>query len=40
MSHQQYQQCIEACQACATECHHCAMACLHEEQVETLRACI
>ncbi len=40
MSHQQYQNCIEACYACAIACTHCATECLKEEKVRDLRRCI
>ncbi|WP_423147810.1 four-helix bundle copper-binding protein [Rubrolithibacter danxiaensis] len=40
MSHQQYQNCIDACYACAVACSHCASECLKEEKVQDLRRCI
>lgn len=40
MSHQQYQNCIDACYACAVACSHCASECLKEENVRELRRCI
>ncbi|HEU4553984.1 MAG TPA: four-helix bundle copper-binding protein, partial [Chitinophaga sp.] len=40
MTNQQYQRCLEACQACAVACHQCATACLNEEDIAMLKACI
>ncbi len=40
MSHENYQQCIDACQACAIECLHCTNACLQEDDVKMLARCI
>ena len=40
MSHEKYQDCIEACHQCAIECEHCATACLHEDNVKTMARCI
>ncbi len=37
---QQYQDCIEACQACAAACDACAEACLGEQDVMMMVACI
>jgi hypothetical protein len=40
MSHQTYQNCIEACTACAVECEHCGDACLGKvEMADCARAC-
>lgn len=40
MSHDQYQPCIEACQACANACDHCSTACLKEQDVARMARCI
>jgi len=40
MSHEKYEDCIEACHQCMAACEHCATACLHEENVKTLARCI
>lgn len=40
MSHEQYQSCIDACDACAAACDHCAQACLGEKDVAHLARCI
>ena len=40
MAHEQYRDCIEACQACANACEHCATACLKDGQVSELARCI
>lgn len=40
MPHQQYQHCIEACNACTVICNHCAIACLNEEEIGHLNRCI
>ena len=40
MSHQKFQDCIDACAACAVECSHCATECLKEEDVKMLARCI
>ena len=40
MPHQQYETCIEACNACAVECEHCASACLQERDVNAMAHCI
>jgi hypothetical protein len=37
MSHQPFQNCIEACQACAVACSHCATQCLWEDDVKMMR---
>jgi hypothetical protein len=40
MSHQQFQDCIDACTACAVACSHCATECLQEKNVGELTKCI
>jgi hypothetical protein len=40
MAHQQYAQCIEACNDCAAACSHCANACLQEQDVKSMARCI
>lgn len=40
MSHQKFQECIDACTECAVECKHCATACLEEKDVQMLARCI
>jgi hypothetical protein len=40
MAHQQYESCINACNACADSCDHCATACLKEPDVKFLVECI
>ena len=40
MSHQQFQSCINACEACAVACSHCAASCLQEEDVKMMARCI
>jgi hypothetical protein len=40
MSHERFQNCIDACIACATECDHCATECLNEKDVAMLTLCI
>jgi hypothetical protein len=40
MPHQQFQSCIDACNACALACDHCAAACLGEKDVKMLARCI
>jgi hypothetical protein len=40
MSHQPFQNCIEACQACAVACSHCATQCLWEDDVKMMSLCI
>ncbi len=40
MAHQQYQNCIDACNACAAECEHCVTACLDEVNVDEGCQCI
>ena len=38
--HQQFQSCIDACNACADACDHCSAACLQEEHVSAMARCI
>lgn len=40
MSHEQFQSCIDACNACATACDHCATACLAEDDPKMMARCI
>jgi hypothetical protein len=40
MPHQQFQSCIDACNACAIACDHCAVSCLGEQDVKMLARCI
>ena len=40
MSHEKYQDCIDACNACLTECEHCSTACLQEKDIKMLVRCI
>jgi hypothetical protein len=40
MSHEKFQNCIDACVACAVECEHCATSCLNEDMVKDLTKCI
>jgi hypothetical protein len=40
MAHQQFQSCIDACNACAVACNHCAAACLQEQDVKAMARCI
>lgn len=40
MAHQQFESCIEACNACATACDHCAVSCLQEQDVKAMARCI
>lgn len=40
MPHQQFQSCIDTCNACAVACDHCAVACLGEKDVKMLERCI
>lgn len=40
MPHQQFQSCIEACNACAVACEHCAASCLKEQDVKMMARCI
>jgi hypothetical protein len=38
--HEEYQNCIAACNECADACDHCATACLGEPDVEKMTSCI
>lgn len=40
MSHEHYQECIDACNDCAVICNHCAMSCLQEQDVKAMTRCI
>ncbi len=40
MSHERYQDCIEACHDCMAACEHCATACLHEAEIKKMVRCI
>lgn len=40
MAHQQYESCIDACNACANACDHCAASCLQEPDVKAMARCI
>ncbi|MFN7139742.1 MAG: four-helix bundle copper-binding protein [Limisphaerales bacterium] len=40
MSHEKYQDCIQACNDCADACDHCATACLSEDDVKMMARCI
>jgi hypothetical protein len=40
MSHQRFQECIDACVACAIACSHCATSCLKEADVKMMARCI
>jgi len=40
MPHEQYEDCIEACQQCAVACDHCASECLQETDVKMMVRCI
>ena len=40
MPHQNYQSCIDACNACAVACNHCAASCLQEQDVKMMARCI
>jgi hypothetical protein len=40
MAHEQYADCIEACETCARECEHCATSCLQEQNVKMMAECI
>ncbi len=40
MAHEQFRECIEACQACADACDHCATACLQEPDVGEMARCV
>lgn len=40
MAQQQYESCIEACDACANACDFCAVSCLKEDDVKMMARCI
>jgi hypothetical protein len=40
MANQQFQSCIEACNACAEACDYCAVSCLQEPDPKTMARCI
>jgi len=40
MAHQDFQDCIDACNNCAAACDHCSTACLAEEDVKMMARCI
>jgi hypothetical protein len=40
MSHERFENCIDACVACAIQCEHCASECLREKDVKTMLKCI
>lgn len=40
MPHQQFRDCIDACNECAVACQHCAAACLQEPDVKSMARCI
>jgi hypothetical protein len=40
MAHEQFKECIEACNECATECDHCAIACTNEADPRPMARCI
>jgi hypothetical protein len=40
MTHERFEECIEACNRCAAECEHCASACLKEDNVKMMTRCI
>ncbi len=40
MSHQKFQDCIDACVVCAVTCSHCATECLKEDDLKMLSRCI
>ena len=40
MAHENFQECIDACDACAVACDHCATACLGEDDVKMMARCI
>src|SRR4051794_27548040 len=40
MSHEKYEECIDACNTCVEACEHCATACLQEENVKMMVHCI
>ena len=40
MAQQQYQSCIDACNACADACDFCAASCLQEQDIKAMARCI
>lgn len=40
MAHQQFQSCLDACNACADACDHCSTACLKEADVKMMARCV
>jgi hypothetical protein len=40
MAYQDFQECIDACNACAAACDNCSAACLAEEDVKMMARCI
>lgn len=40
MPHENFQPCLNACNACAVACNHCAVSCLQERSVDEMRKCI
>lgn len=40
MPAQQFQNCIDACNACAVACNYCAASCLREPDVKAMARCI
>lgn len=40
MAHEQFQSCIDECNACADACDHCAAACLSEQDVQAMARCV
>jgi hypothetical protein len=40
MAHQQFESCIEACNACAAACDYCAASCLQEPDPKAMARCI
>jgi len=40
MSHEKFQNCIDACNSCATMCNHCTTSCLNEKEVQPMTKCI
>src|SRR5688572_4219658 len=40
MSHERFEDCIEACHQCMEACEHCATECLHEQDVKMMTRCI
>lgn len=40
MPHEQFDNCIDACNTCAVACNHCAASCLQEPDVAGMARCI